>query len=91
MAEPHLESLDQRRQVKPPGNGNGSGGDTRERLARLETKVENIEQNMARQVDISNLKVWVLGGALATLLGVIGIAATVVTVLIRTLGSGAVP
>ena len=50
-------------------NGGGSGGGTDLRLRSLEVQMaevkvrtEHIEKNMATKTDISNIKVWVLGG-----------------------------
>ena len=45
--------------------GDPPGGPFGERLARLETKVERIEKDMATEKDIANLKVWVLLGVIA--------------------------
>ena len=44
------------------GNGSG-GGDTRERLARLEEKVEHL----ATKEDIQKIKVWILLGIIGAL------------------------
>ena len=59
----------------PNGNGNGRGGDTSERLVRLEERVDGIKEHMATKNDIASLKVWISVG----LLSAIGVALTVAT------------
>ena len=63
------------------GGGGGDGVDARlraveERLARLETRMESI----ATKEDIQTLKIWVLGGALSSVVAAIPIALFVVKV-----------
>ncbi len=58
-----------RAQKRKSGGGNGGDYDDRLRkveidLARLFERVESMSENMARKKDISDLKVWVLGGTL---------------------------
>ena len=73
-----------------PTNGSGGGFDNRLRqleirTARLEEKVDAIKESMAVKNDITGLKVWILIGALTTLVSGIGIAATAAAILIRVL------
>lgn len=60
------------------GNGGGGGGDVRERLARLEEKVDGMKENMATKTDIANLKNWILGGLLSAIVIGSAAAATIV-------------
>ena len=65
-------------------NSGGSGVKARLRMleiqvARVEVRVDNIEKNMATKTDISNLKVWILGGVLS---GIV-IAATISAVVVK--------
>lgn len=66
----------------PPDPPSGDG-EIRERLARLEQKVDDMKDdmhaNMATKTDISNLKVWILCGVLSA----IGIAATIATIVVK--------
>ena len=62
---------------------NGDGNGLRERLARLEKKVEDIKEHMAVKNDITSVKVWVLIGALTAVVSGIGIALTVALLVAR--------
>ncbi len=47
-------------------NGNGNGGPPfGERLARIESRMENMKENMATKTDIEKLRVWILAGVIA--------------------------
>lgn len=81
MAE-HYDIEDQRQQRSIRGGGSDSFND---RLRRLEvdmgvvkTEVKNIDRNMATRKDISDLKVWILGGVLGAI--PVGVAIAVVIV-----------
>ena len=68
----------------PSNDGNGGGTDNRLRdveirLARAEEKIDSIKENMATKTDISNLKVWILGGILSA----IGVAAAIATIIVK--------
>lgn len=72
--------------AQAPGgsNGDGSGGGIDARLrslevqmAKIRVRTEHIEKNMATKTDISNIKVWVLGGVLSALAAGVGIAIVV--------------
>lgn len=79
MSEP--VELDQERQSRRArrGNGNGNGDGICERLARLEEQVLGIKEHMAVKNDITQLKVWILGGVLSS----IGIGAAIATVVVK--------
>lgn len=68
----------------PPRRSGGGGGDDwrlrslEERMARIEEQVGAIKEHMAQKNDITNLKVWILGGVLGAIVIAAGIAATVV-------------
>ena len=47
-------------------------------MARIEEQVGAIKEHMAQKNDITNLKVWILGGVLGAIVIAAGIAATVV-------------
>ena len=52
------------------GGGNGSNYDIRERLARLEERVNHL----ASKEDIQKLKIWVLGGVIGAAVFAVSIA-----------------
>ena len=96
MSDPaNMDDARRRRRQRQRGqgdNGDGDGGDFDSRLrdlevhmASLDTKVDAIKENMAVKNDVSGVKIWVLIGALTTLVSGIGIAATVAAILIRVL------
>ena len=65
--------------VPPPapassGSGNGNGRHLDARVASLEAHL----QHLATKNDITQLKVWILGGVLAAIVVAAGISATVV-------------
>ena len=63
--------------ANPGGNGSSGGGgsEIRERLARVEVRVESLKDTMATKTDVANLKVWILAGVLSTM--AIAVATTV--------------
>ena len=63
---------------KSPTGPTGNGTEIRERLARLEQKVDDMKEHMATKTDISNLKVWILSGTLGSIIVAATIAAVVV-------------
>ncbi len=52
---------------RPAAHGGFNGGGYGERLARIETKVESIQEHGATKNDISQVKIWFLGGVLAAI------------------------
>ncbi len=84
---PNLRAVESGEPSQVPGgtNGGGSGGiEARLRgleiqMARIEVRVDNIEANMATKTDISNLKVWILGGVLS---GIV-LAVTIATIVVK--------
>lgn len=91
MSEDQDNVLDHPTRSPPSRGGSDGGGFDDERLravevglAKLETKVDGLDQKVATKTDISNLKVWVLGGVL----GAIGIAATIATIIVKAFFSG---
>ena len=60
---------------RPVNGGSGNGGDLRERLARLEERVNGIKENMATKGDVKDVKIWVLSGVLGGVLGGMVLAA----------------
>jgi hypothetical protein len=56
------------------GDGGDRGGDVYVRLARLEERMDGIKENMATKVDISNIKIWALTGAIIGLVTAASIA-----------------
>ena len=90
MADPEpIPSITPRR---PAAGGNGSGtgdGDVRERLARLEVKVNgikaDIEQNIARKTDVLGLKLWIVLGALGAVVSLVIVLVTVANVVVNAL------
>ncbi|MCY4288078.1 MAG: hypothetical protein OXC63_05760 [Aestuariivita sp.] len=66
MTEGKVTDISSRRNLRPVGNGNGSGG-YGERLARIESRLDSIEQHGATKDDISKVKIWVLAGVLGTI------------------------
>lgn len=57
----------------------GNGGDVRERLARLEQKVDDMKETVATKNDVTQLKVWILSGVLGAIL----VAASISTLIVR--------
>ena len=51
-----------------------------ERVATLESEVKSLKEHMATKKEVSDVKVWVLGGALTAVVSAIGI----VLILVRT-------
>lgn len=51
-----------------------------ERVATLESEVKSLKEHMATKKEVSDVKVWVLGGALTAIVSAIGI----VLILVRT-------
>lgn len=45
-------------------------------MAKVQVRTEHIEKNMATKTDISNIKVWVLGGVVSAI--VVGVSIAVV-------------
>ncbi len=63
------------------GNGGGDGFNRRlseieEKMARMETDISWIKTTTATKNDITNLKVWILGGVLGGIGVAVGIALT---------------
>ncbi|MCY4041825.1 MAG: hypothetical protein OXF72_11310 [Gammaproteobacteria bacterium] len=65
---------------QPSGEGPTNGGQAavRERLARLEENIKGVREQMATKKDISDLKVWILGGVLSAIMVAAGIATLIV-------------
>ena len=96
MSDPaNIDDVRSRRHQRQRGPGDGGDGDGEDfdgrlralevHMASLDAKVEGIKENMAVKNDVSGVKIWILIGALTTLVSGIGIAATVAAILIRVL------
>ncbi|MDE0238920.1 MAG: hypothetical protein OXQ84_01800 [bacterium] len=69
--------------AQPGANGGGDDFDTRLRaleiqMGRMDERVAGMQENMATKNDITNLKVWILGGVLSGIILAALIAVTVV-------------
>lgn len=65
------------------GGGNGNGFDARLRaleiqMGRIDERITAMQENMAKKNDVTNLKVWMLGGVLSGIILGVVIATTVV-------------
>lgn len=62
----------------PTNGGSGNGGNnTRERIARIEAKMEHV----AMKEDVLNLKIWILSSVIAGMLAAAGLTFTIIRVI----------
>ena len=91
MASSAIRAVEDREEGPTAGEGhkNGNGHDHEARMRVLEVQLaridermvaikDNMDKSMATKTDISNLKVWILGGVLGGIAVAAAIAATVV-------------
>ena len=78
MNDGKVAFLDERRGIKN-GGSDGGNGDIRERLSALEAEFKHL----ATKTDISNLKVWILGGLIAGLFAGIPSAVAILVLVLK--------
>ena len=85
MPEPKskVTQLETPRTVSATG-GNGNGFETRLRalevqVVRIDERVANMQENMAKKNDVTGLKVWILGGVLSA----VGVAAAISAAVVK--------